>query len=109
MELKIPIKEGSGTKTKLRIVNCFINNLTEVELDIVSKMIDSNYTQLTKNNRSELRSSLNMDKYSFNNYIKYLKDKKVLYSKDNILELHPNILRITADNKITIELLPKNE
>ncbi len=108
MELKVPIKDGTGTKTKLRIVNCFINNLTEVELDIVAKMIDDNYIELNKNNRSQLRSSLNMNKYSFNNYIKYLKDKKVLYTKDNVLMLHPNIIKITADNKITIELFTKN-
>ena len=40
MELKIPTKEGTETKTMLKIVNSFINNLTDIELDIVSTMID---------------------------------------------------------------------
>ena len=104
MELKIPVKEGAETKTMLKIVNCFINNLTDVELDIVSAMINKGYTTLSKNNRSELRSSLNMDKYLFNNYVKYLKDKKVLYLNQDILTLNPNIVRLTSDNQITIIL-----
>lgn len=104
MELKIPVKEGAETKTMLKIVNCFINNLTDVELDIVSEMINKGYTTLSKNNRSELRSSLNMDKYLFNNYVKYLKDKKVLYLNQDILTLNPNIVRLTSDNQITIIL-----
>ncbi len=104
MELKIPVKEGAETKTMLKIVNCFINNLTDVELDIVSEMINKGYTTLSKNNRSELRSSLNMDKYLFNNYVKYLKDKKVLYLNEEILTLNPNIVRLTSDNQITIIL-----
>jgi ABC-type dipeptide/oligopeptide/nickel transport system permease component len=104
MELKIPVKEGAETKTMLKIVNCFINNLTDVELDIVSAMINKGYTTLSKNNRSELRSSLNMDKYLFNNYVKYLKDKKVLYLNEEVLTLNPNIVRLTSDNQITIIL-----
>ena len=104
MELKIPVKEGAETKTMLKIVNCFINNLTDVELDIVSAMINKGYTTLSKNNRSGLRSSLNMDKYLFNNYVKYLKDKKVLYLNQDILTLNPNIVRLTSDNQITIIL-----
>jgi len=104
MELKIPVKEGAETKTMLKIVNCFINNLTDVELDIVSEMINKGYTTLSKNNRSELRSSLNMDKYLFNNYVKYLKDKKVLYLNEEVLTLNPNIVRLTSDNQITIIL-----
>ena len=107
MELKIPVKEGAETKTMLKIVNCFINNLTDTELDIVSAMVDKGIIELTKNNRSELRSSLNMDKYLFNSYVRYLKEKKVLYLKGEILTLNPNIVRLTADNQITIILNSK--
>lgn len=104
MELKIPTKEGTETKTMLKIVNSFINNLTDIELDIVSTMIDKGLITLSKNNRSELRSSLNMNKYLFNNYVKYLKDKKVLYLNNEVLTLNPNIVRLTADKQITIIL-----
>ena len=45
-----------------------------------------------------------MNKYLFNNYVKYLKDKKVLYLKNEVLTLNPNIVRLTADKQITIIL-----
>lgn len=105
MELTIPV--NNLTKTKLKILNCFINNLTDIELDIVSTMIDKGIVTLDKSNRNTLRTSLNMNKYLFNNYIKYLKDKKVLFTNESILTLNPSILNITKDNKITIELKQK--
>lgn len=106
MELEIPIKEGAEAKTMLKIINCFINNLTDIELDIVSGMLNKGYTTLTKSNRADLRSSLNMDKYLFNNYIKYLKDKKVLFVNNEVLTLNPMIRYYTSGNEITIKLKP---
>lgn len=108
MELRVPTY--NLTKTKLKIVNCFINNLTDIELDIISKMIDNKYFKLDRNTRSQLRGSLNMNKYIFNNYIKYLKDKGALRANsDNILTINPTILKLTADDKITIELYKKED
>lgn len=108
MELRLPTY--NITKTRLKIVNCFINNLTDIELDIISKMIDGKLYRLDRNTRSQLRSSLNMNKYIFNNYIKYLKDKGALKSdKDNVLMINPSLIKLTADDKITIELYKKED
>ncbi len=108
MELKVPVRIVNNNKAKLTLLNCFLKNLTNSELEIVATMLDTGLLELTSENRSTLKTSLKMNVYNFNNYIKKLTDKGILFlPKDSkILVLHPKVKEFTTDNKITVEFQP---
>ncbi len=106
MELKIPVKKENNIKAKLKLLNCFLNNLTEVELDIIATMINMGYNTLGRESdaRADVRKHLKMTKYNFNNYTKRLTDKHILYiNQDKVVTLNPKVLELTRDNVISIE------
>ncbi len=103
MELEVPVKKENNKKAKLKLLNCFLNNLTDVELDIVSTMLNKGYTILDSDNRAEVRSTLNMTKYNFNNYTKRLVDKGIfILNPEKVIILHPRLKILTNDDTITI-------
>jgi len=108
MELKVPVRIVNNNKAKLTLLNCFLKNLTNSELEIVAAMLDMNLLELTSDNRSVLKNTLKMSTYNFNNYIKKLADKSIIsFPKDSkVLTLNPRVKEFTIDNKITVEFQP---
>lgn len=108
MKLEIPVRIVNNNKAKLKLLNCFLKNLTNAEIDIVSTMLDMNYLALTTEVRPILRQTLKMSTYNFNNYIKKLSDKEILYipTDSKILTLNPKVKQLTLDNIITVEFQP---
>jgi len=106
MNLNIPIKEGAKTKAVLKLLNPFIGNLTEKELNITTRIIDMEMDILSSDNRSSLRMSLNMGKYLFNNYIQSLKAKKILLTgSNNILILNSSLRQMTNSLNFNITFI----
>lgn len=108
MKLEVPVRIVNNNKAKLKLLNCFLKNLTNSELDIVATMLDMSFLELSGESRSSLRGALNMSTYNFNNYIKKLTNKGILYlPKDSkVLTLNPRVKQLTSDNVITVEFQP---
>ena len=110
MELRIPIKEGSKTKAVLKLLNPFLSNLTETELNITSMMIDMDIDFLDRDNRTRLRTNLDMSKYLFNNYLQSLKGKKILINDNhNIPVLNSNLKSLVSNDNFNISFSTINE
>ena len=105
MELKIPVKGKDKTKAILTLLNPFLGNMTDREISMVSSMIDKDITSLNKNNRADLRDSLNMDKYTFNNYVQNLKKKGILIQSTTDVHLNPQLKVYTADSSYTVSFV----
>jgi hypothetical protein len=103
MDINIPISKEAKTKAVLTLFNSLIGNLTDTEIKLTVKMIDMNITELDSDNRSNLRLSLNMGKYLFNNYIQSLKGKNILYNgKHNIPTLNQGLRQLVDNNSFNI-------
>lgn len=104
--LKIPTLKGKGKRALLMMLRPYINNPTETEVDILSEMLEYKIYTLNKNNRVVIRTKLDINKFTFNNYLKRLKDKGlVLFDKtDNLLKLNPSIISLTKDNILKVEI-----
>lgn len=85
------------------MLNPIMGNLTDKEVEILTVIADKQITILDKNSRTDIRMFLDMDKFNFNNYIKKLKEKKVLIDVDkNTLKVNPNILHILKHDSINL-------
>lgn len=102
MELTIPIKEGTKRKAMLTLLNPFLSQLTDVEINLVDTMLKRDIKVLDKNSRADVRQELNMSKYSFNNHVLRLKSKKILIQTTKDLFLNPQIKYFTDANEVTI-------
>lgn len=98
----IPISEKGYNRAMLKALNGFLN-LTDFEIDILACMLNNNVDILNKTNRLEVRNLLNKSEYTFNNYIKKLKDKKVLIPMEDGLAIHPTIATPIKDKEITVK------
>ena|ERR1700752_5297456 len=103
MELIIPIDSKNKTKAILKLLNPFLANLTNKEIEIVSTMIDMDIEVLNKYSRADLRDKLNIDKYTFNNAVASLKSKKILIQSTVDLRLNPALKTYTNDSTYTIK------
>lgn len=79
---KIPVNNYSVYKAILTIIN-FSLKLSNVEIDILATLFKYGYHTITVEARDILRKALDKDQYTINNYIKRLKDKKMLLETDN--------------------------
>lgn len=99
--LKLPISKK--TEYLIQMLNPVMGNLTDKEIDILVVIADKQITIIDKNTRTDVRMHLNMDKFNFNNYIKKLKEKKVLIEVDRLsLKVNPNILHILKHDSINL-------
>lgn len=101
LNLKLP--SNNIVKSILEILNPYLGYLTTQEILLLEIMISNKWTSITSDNRVAIRIKSNLEKYTFNNYIKKLKDKKVLLTKDNLLIVNPKIVRMTQSPSINIE------
>ncbi len=102
MERKITISKERYYKAMIKVINCFLN-LTEYEIELISNMFVYNIKTLDKNSRSILRKALGTSEQSFNNYVKRLKDKKILIDSKSGLGLNPTIEDAIKDEQVTIK------
>ena len=102
MIMEIPISAKGYNKAMLGAMNGFLR-LTDFELEILTCILNNNYSKLDKSNRLEIRNQLNRSECAFNNYVKKLKDKKILIQKEDGLHINESILTIVNDGELTIK------
>jgi len=106
MELKLNLPLEDKNKTIIKMINPIIGNLTSKEVEILLVIADKQIKVLDKNARTDVRMFLNMDKFNFNNYIKKLKEKKILIPVDkSTLNVNPKILYILKHNSINLNFV----
>lgn len=102
MYKKIPISKENYYKAALTIINPLGLNLTPFELDLLSVMLQNSFFVLTRATRKTLRGIIDSDQFTFNNYIKRLKDKGILVSKGSDLIVNEALVEQLEDKEIHI-------
>ena len=106
MEFKLNLPITQKTKYLIQMLNPIMGNLTNTEIDILVVIADKQISIIDKDTRTDIRMFLNMDKFNFNNYIKKLKEKKVLIEVNRLsLKVNPNILHILKHDSINISFV----
>lgn len=106
MEFKLNLPILQKTKYLIQMLNPIMGNLTDTEIDILVVIADKQISIINKDTRTEVRMTLNMDKFNFNNYIKKLKEKKILIEVNRLsLKVNPNILHILKHDSINISFV----
>lgn len=103
MEYNITIPKIKHHKAALTLINSFIK-LTEFELNLIVAILDNGFKSLTTANRKILRNQLGTDVYTFNNYIKRLKERGYLIDGPNGLELPSKLVQAANDKEIKITI-----
>ena len=100
------IYKNNRYKQMLNILN-FGLKLSDLEIDIISTLLNKGISVINTESREMLRLSLNKDKFITNNYIVRLKDKGILIPNKNTkdLILDPGLLKTVKDNKVSFELI----
>jgi DNA-binding MarR family transcriptional regulator len=106
MEFKLKLPIAQKTKYLIQMLNPVMGNLTDKEIDILVVIADKNISIINKDTRTDVRMTLNMDKFNFNNYIKKLVTKKVLQQVDRLtLKVNPNILHILKHDSVNLSFI----
>lgn len=103
MDYSIKVSKDKYYKAALSLMNCFLK-LTEFELDLIITMLNHNIKSISKDSRIILRDLLSKDSYTFNNYIKRLKDKKALIEVNEELVINPNITKSIVDDELNVKI-----
>lgn len=102
MVYPIKLSKDKYHKAVIKIIACFLN-LTDFEVDVITTMLKYNIHSITTDTRIIVRNHLGKDTYTFNNYIKRLKDKRALIVKDGELVILPSIIKCIQDKEINIK------
>lgn len=106
MEFKLKLPIAQKTKYLIQMLNPIMGNLTDKEIEILVVIVDKQISILDKDSRTDIRMSLDMDKFNFNNYIKKLVTKKVFQQVDkNTLKVNPNILHILKHDSVNLSFV----
>lgn len=106
MEFKLNLPIAQKTKYLIQMLNPIMGHLTEKEINILVVIVDKQISILDKDTRTDIRMTLDMDKFNFNNYIKKLVTKKVFQSIDkNTLKVNPNILHILKHDSVNLSFV----
>lgn len=106
MEFKLKLPIAQKTRYLIQMLNPIMGHLTEKEIEILVVIVDKQITILDKDSRTDIRMTLDMDKFNFNNYIKKLSTKKVLQPVDkNTLQVNPNILKILKHDSVNLSFV----
>lgn len=106
MEFKLNLPATNKNKLVIEMINPIIGNLTSKEVAILVTIADKHISVLDKDSRTDIRMSLDMDKFNFNNYIKKLRSKKILQQVDkNTLKVNPNLLHILKHDSLNINFI----
>jgi len=105
MEYNISVEDGNYYKAAVKLIDCISGlNLTKFETTIVVSMLENKLYKINPETRMMLIKKLNKDQYNINNYIKKLKDKKVLVGVNKDIYLNKGILEAISDKKLIIRL-----
>ncbi len=96
MQYTLKVKRKDYCYSALKIINC-IYKLSELELKILTDIMNKNIKILDKESRASVREFVNTDKYTFNNYINKLKGKKLLIETSFGLSINPGLINSIAD------------
>lgn len=102
MKYNIHIRKEDYHKAFLLVLSQLGLNLTELEVNLLSNLMKRGYYKITKDTRRIIRETLNIDQFTFNNYIKRLKDKGVITKEKDILIINQNLVDKVKDNEIHI-------
>lgn len=103
MEFKLKLPIAQKTKYLIQMLNPIMGHLTDKEIEILVVIVDKQISILDKDSRTDIRMSLDMDKFNFNNYIKKLVTKKVFQQVDkHTLKVNPNILHILKHDSVNL-------
>lgn len=105
MEYPFKVNKDNYIKAAVNLINCIGSmNLTKFELDIIITMLQYKAYKLNNNTRTILRENLNKDRFNLNNYLKRLKDKKILLKVNNEVILNPGIIEAINDEELIIRV-----
>lgn len=104
MEREIPVKKELYHKAMLMVLN-FELGLSNMEIDMVSILLNNNITIVDTEAREIIRKALNKDKFITNNYIQRLKNKNIFVVRpaDKNLYLNPELLAIVKQGEISFK------
>lgn len=103
MEENIKISKDKYVKAALNVANCFLN-LTPVEIDIISVMLNHGATSITKVSRNLLITSLKKSKFVISNNIKRMKHKSILIQDNKkAVVVHPKILSYIKNKEFSVK------
>lgn len=102
MQQQFKLPADKYHKSILTVMNCFLH-LSEIEIEILSEILKNNITVINTDSRKILQKSLNKKEHNLNNYIKRLKDKKVLLESNEGYIVDPGIIESVSDKKVLIE------
>lgn len=103
MEYPIKVNSRQLYKAILTILN-FKLNLTNLEIDVVSTLMNYGIVNIDTTSRDIIRKELNISKYSTNNYIIQLKSKSIILSnQDGKLYLNPSMYELVKDKEISFK------
>ena len=100
MKRVVKVKKEQYVKAILLVVNQLGLNMTPSELSIIVTSINRNMLVFNLITRKALKGYLNIDSFTFNNYIKKLKDKGVLMRYEKDLEVNRGLLTYVKDKEI---------
>ncbi len=103
MEENIKISKTKYVKAALNVANCFLN-LTPMEIDMISVMLNHGAISITTASRKLLIDSLHKSKYVISNNIKRMKHKSILIQDTNkkAVVIHPKILSYIKNKKFSV-------
>jgi len=88
----------------LRMWRPFINNPTETEIKVLALLLVPGTDTITKELRHTVRTKLDTDKFTFNNYVQKLKDKNLLYvDKEGKVKIHNNIINLVCKDEFKVK------
>lgn len=104
MEYNIPVKNDQYHKAMLMILN-FKLGLSNMEIDMVSTLLNNNITVIDTEAREIIRKTLDKDKYITNNYIQRLRNKNIFVVKpaDKNLYLNPDLIDIIKEGEVSFK------
>jgi hypothetical protein len=103
MEFKLNLPSKDKNKIFIKMINPIIGNLTSKEIEILVVIANKQIEVIDKDTRTDVRMALDMDKFNFNNYIKKLKEKKILIPVDRItLNVNPKLLHILKHDSLNL-------
>lgn len=89
----------------LKLWRSFINNPTETEMSILANFLTNEKGIISSDERHRVRTKMNIEKFSFNNYVQKLKNRGLLYiDSDKIMRINNNILSLVKKNNFSIQL-----
>lgn len=102
MQYNLPIDKDHYHKSALKLINVFLN-LTDLEIDIIAEMLKLNIKTLDKDTRKQIRESLDIDQFTFNNYIVRLKANNTLKETKFGLAINPNLVNSLTSKEFTFK------